>query len=214
MKFFLDTANLEQIKTVNSWGLLDGITTNPSLISKEDGEFKDIIEQICNIVDGPISAEVMSENYDGMLKEAHELSEIHTNVVIKLPFTQDGVKATKTLSDEGIGVNLTLVFNPIQALIGGRAGAKFISPFVGRLDDISTTGMNLVADIVQIYNNYGIDTEIIVASIRSPMHIYESALLGADICTIPFAVMQKLFNHPLTDIGIERFKKDWGDRQI
>jgi transaldolase len=209
MKFFLDTANIEEIKTVAEWGILDGVTTNPSLIAKEKGEFEEILREIACIVDGPISAEVLAEDTSGMIKEAQILASIHPNIVVKIPFTKDGVRATKTLFGMEISVNMTLIFSPIQALIAGRAGAKYVSPFVGRLDDIATDGMSLVSDIVQIYDNYNINTEIIVASIRHPMHIYTAAMMGADIATIPFAVMEKLFYHPLTEIGIERFKRDW-----
>ena len=212
MKFFLDTANIDEIKQAHSWGLVDGITTNPSLIAKEQGEFKDIIKNISEIVDGPISAEALSDDWEDMCKEGRELAKIHKNIVIKLPFTKDGVKATQILASEGIKVNVTLVFDAIQALIAGKAGAAFVSPFVGRLDDIASNGMNVVSDSLDIFDNYGIQTEIIVASIRSPMHILESAVMGADIATIPFNVMGKLFYHPLTDIGIERFKKDFAKK--
>ncbi len=209
VKFFIDTANIDEIKEASSMGVVDGVTTNPTLISKEGGDFKDIIKQICNVVDGPISAEVISVEYRGMVDEAIELAKIHKNIVIKIPMTVDGIKAVKTLSKEGIKTNVTLVFSSLQALMAAKAGATYVSPFVGRLDDLSQEGMELVSQIVQIYTNYGYDTEIIVASIRSPMHVMESALIGAHICTIPFNVLSKLCGHPLTDKGLAAFLKDW-----
>ena len=209
MKFFIDTANIEQIREANSWGVLDGVTTNPSLAARENGSYKAILEEIADIVDGSISAEVISQDYEGMMKEAHELIEISDRIAVKIPLTKVGLKAIKSLSDEGVDVNTTLIFSPMQALLAAKAGASFVSPFVGRLDDISSMGMKVVQDIRTIFDNYGFDTEIIVASIRHPMHVYEAAMIGADIATVPFNVLEKLFNHPLTDIGIERFLSDW-----
>ena len=209
MKFFIDTANIEQIREANSWGVLDGVTTNPSLAAREKGSYKDILEEIADIVDGSISAEVIAQDYDGMMKEAHQLIEISDRIAVKIPLTKLGLKVIKSLSDEGVDVNTTLIFSPMQALLAAKAGASFVSPFVGRLDDISSMGMKVVQDIRTIFDNYGFDTEIIVASIRHPMHVYEAAMIGADIATIPFNVLEKLFNHPLTDIGIERFLSDW-----
>ncbi len=209
MKFFIDTANIEQIKEAASLGVLDGVTTNPTLISKEEGEPREIYRTICEIVDGPVSAEVVALDTEGMLKEARELAAIHSNIVVKIPMTKEGLKAVKVLNSEGIRTNVTLIFSPIQALLAARAGATFVSPFVGRLDDIATPGMALVEQIKQIFDNYMIETEIIVASIRHPMHVVEAALYGADIATIPYAVIEKMIKHPLTDIGIERFLADW-----
>lgn len=209
MKFFIDTANIDEIKEANSMGMVDGVTTNPSLIAKEDGNFEDIIKKICEIVDGPISAEVISLDVDGMIKEARELAKIHTNIAVKIPMTVDGLKATRTLSNEGIKTNVTLVFSPLQALMAAKAGATFVSPFIGRLDDLSQDGLVLVEQIVEIYNNYAFDTEIIVASVRNPLHVLESAMMGADIATIPFNVLKKLAAHPMTDKGIQAFLDDW-----
>lgn len=209
MKFFIDTANVEEIKKANNLGLLDGVTTNPTLISREGREFRELIEEICSIVDGPVNAEVISTDSDGMVKEAKELAKIADNIVIKIPLIEDGLKAVKRLTSEGIKTNVTLCFSPIQALMAAKAGASFVSPFVGRLDDISTHGMKLIEQIVTIYENYGFETEIIVASIRNPIHVLEAALMGADIATIPYKVMEQLIKHPLTDIGLERFLKDW-----
>jgi transaldolase len=209
MKFFIDTANVDEIKKAASLGLLDGVTTNPTLISKENREPKELLKEICSVVDGPVSAEVISTDYEGMLKEAHDLIKIADNIVIKLPMIEDGVKACKSLSAEGIKVNMTLVFHPVQAIFAAKAGAAFVSPFVGRLDDISTDGMALIQDIVTIYENYMFETEILVASVRHPMHVVEAAKMGADVCTIPYNVIQKLIKHPLTDIGLERFLSDY-----
>lgn len=209
MKFFIDTANIAEIKEAADLGVLDGVTTNPSLISKVDGKFEDIIKQICEIVNGPVSAEVVSLDYKGMVAEAIPLSKIHENVVIKVPMTMDGVKAVKHLESEGIRTNVTLTFNANQALIAAKAGASFVSPFVGRIDDSSHFGMDLVRDIMTIYTNYGFSTEVIVASIRSTLHVLEAGMAGAHIATIPFKVIQQLIKHPLTDIGIERFLADW-----
>lgn len=209
MKFFIDTANIEEIKAANDMGVLDGVTTNPSLISKEDGKFEDIIVEICNIVDGPVSAEVTATDAEGMVREGLALAKLHDNVVVKIPCTLDGLKATKRLSQEGIRVNMTLVFSPSQALLTAKAGAAYCSPFVGRLDDISQVGMDLIEQIVTIYSNYGYTTEVLVASIRNPLHVVESAMMGADVATIPFKVISQLIKHPLTDIGLANFLKDW-----
>jgi transaldolase len=209
MKFFIDTANIEEIKEANAMGMVDGVTTNPSLIAKEGGDFKEIITEICSIVDGPISAEVISLETEGMVSEARDLAKIHDNIVIKIPMTVDGLKAVRILSAEGIKTNVTLIFSPLQALMAAKAGASYVSPFVGRLDDLSQVGMELVEQIVEMYANYAFDTEIIVASVRNPLHVLDSALMGADIATIPFSVLSKLASHPLTDKGIKAFLDDW-----
>ncbi len=209
MKFFIDTANIEEIREAASLGVLDGVTTNPTLISKEDGKPEDILRQICELVDGPISAEVVSLDWEGMVREGREVAKIHKNIVVKIPITKDGLKAVKALADENIRTNVTLIFTPMQALLAARAGASFISPFVGRLDDISTEGMEMVGRIVDIFDNFDIDTEIIVASVRNPLHVETAAILGADIATIPFKVIEQLTKHPLTDKGIDQFLKDW-----
>ncbi len=209
MKFFLDTANVEEIKKYAELGLVDGVTTNPTLVAKEGRDFYEVVKEICQIVDGPVSAEVISTDAEGMVKEARELAKLADNIVIKIPMTKDGMKAVKILSAEGIKTNVTLVFSPLQALLAAKAGATYVSPFVGRLDDIGHVGMKLIEDVVKIYKNYNIKTEVIVASVRHPWHVLEAAKIGADIATIPPAVMDKLFNHPLTDIGLERFLKDW-----
>jgi transaldolase len=209
MKFFIDTANIDEIKEAHSMGMVDGVTTNPSLIAKEGRDFEDIIKEICQIVDGPISAEVISTDTEGMIKEARHLAKIHDNIVVKIPLIVDGLKATRRLSEEGIKTNVTLAFSPLQALMAAKAGATYISPFIGRLDDLSQEGLLLVEQIVEIYNNYAFDTEIIVASIRNPLHVLESALMGADIATIPFSVLGKLAAHPMTDKGLKAFLDDW-----
>ena len=209
MKLFIDTANLEEIRKAQSWGLLDGVTTNPTLLSKEKGNFKEILLKICQTVNGPVSGEVVSLDAEGMVREAEDLAALHKNMVIKVPITLEGLKAIKILSEKGIRTNTTLIFSPLQAILAAKAGATFISPFVGRLDDIHQVGMELVQQIKTIYDNYGIRTEIIVASIRNPLHIVEAALIGADICTIPFNVMEKMVKHPLTDKGITQFLEDW-----
>ncbi len=209
MKFFIDTANLAQIREAAELGILDGVTTNPSLLSKEPGDPYENLKEICRIVPGPVSGEVIATDVRGMLEEARNLSKIAENIVIKLPMTRDGIKACRALSVEGVKVNLTLVFSPTQALLAAKAGATFVSPFVGRLDDISSDGMQLIGQIVQIYNNYQFDTEVLVASARHPMHVAEAALYGADIVTMPFDVINKLFSHPLTDMGLDKFLKDW-----
>jgi transaldolase len=209
MKFFIDTANVDEIREANEMGMVDGVTTNPSLIAKEGRDFKQIINEICEIVDGPISAEAVSLDAEGMIAEARDLAKIHKNIVVKIPMTIEGMKAVRTLAGEGIRTNVTLVFSPLQALMAAKAGASYVSPFVGRLDDLSQEGMDLVEQIVSIYENYGYQTEVIVASIRNPLHVLESALIGADISTIPFSVLKKLAAHPLTDKGIEAFLNDW-----
>jgi transaldolase len=209
MKFFIDTANIEEIMKANDLGLLDGVTTNPTLVSREGREFKDLIKEICSIVDGPVNAEVVSTDAEGMLKEARELAKLAENIVVKIPLIKEGLKAVKVLSAEGIRTNVTLCFSPIQALMAAKAGAAYISPFVGRLDDISQRGMELVEQIVTIYDNYGFQTEVIVASIRNPVHVLEAALMGADISTVPYKVMEQLIKHPLTNIGLESFLADW-----
>lgn len=209
MKFFIDTANVEEIKEVASWGILDGVTTNPSLIAKEGRVFEEVIREIAEIVDGPISAEVISLEAEGMVEEAIPLTRIHKNIVIKIPMTTEGLKACKKLSAMGIKTNVTLVFSALQALMAAKAGATYVSPFLGRLDDIGSDGMILIQDIVEIFNNYGLDTEIIAASIRHTIHVHNGALAGAHICTIPYKVFKQMPMHPLTDAGIERFLKDW-----
>jgi len=209
MKFFLDTANLNEIREVQGWGILDGVTTNPTLVSKESGKFDDLIREICAIVPGPVSAEAVSMRSDEIVPEARRLAALAPNVVVKIPIGPEGLKATKVLAAEKIGVNMTLVFSASQALLAAKAGARFVSPFIGRLDDVSEDGMALVEEITTIFENYRIETEVIVASIRHPRHVVEAALLGADIATIPYSVMTKLIHHPLTDVGIERFLSDW-----
>ncbi len=209
MEFFIDTANLAEIKMASELGLVDGVTTNPSLIAKEKCDFKERIKAICDIVDGPVSAEVVSIQTQQMVEEARELASIAPNVVIKIPMITEGLKATKILAQEGIKVNMTLIFSPLQALLAAKAGAYFVSPFVGRLDDISHRGMDLVRDIVDIFENYAFDTKVIVASIRNPIHVLEAALIGADIATIPYKVIAQLAKHPLTDQGLEKFMADW-----
>ena len=209
MKFFIDTANIEEIKEASRMGMVDGVTTNPSLIAKEGHDFKEIITEICEIVDGPISAEVISLEADGMVAEARELAQIHKNIVVKIPMTVDGLKATRVLSEEGIKTNVTLIFSPLQALMAAKAGATYVSPFVGRIDDLSSDGLVLIEQIVEIFTNYAYETEVIVASVRNPLHVMESAMLGADVATIPFNVLSKLAAHPLTDKGIKAFMDDW-----
>jgi transaldolase len=209
MKFFIDTANIDEIKEAAALGVLDGVTTNPSLVSKEGKDFRKLLDEILRIVDGPVSAEVIATDYDGIVKEGKELASIHKNIVVKIPLIKEGLKACKTLTGEGIKVNVTLCFSPNQAILAAKAGATYVSPFVGRLDDISTSGMDLISQIVQIYKNYNYKTQVLVASVRHPLHVVESALIGADVCTIPFDVIKKMFNHPLTDIGLEKFLSDW-----
>ena len=209
MKFFIDTADVNEIREAHSLGLVDGVTTNPSLIAKSGRKFEDVIKEIVGIVDGPISAEVISLQHDGMIKEALELAKIHSNIVIKLPMCPEGLKATKTLTEKGIKTNVTLIFTAMQALLAAKAGATYVSPFVGRLDDISQNGMGIIEEIRTIFDNYGYNAEIIVASIRNPIHVLDSALIGADVATIPYSVMMQLSKHPLTDAGIKKFLEDW-----
>lgn len=207
MKLYIDTANVSEIREM-AW-LVDGVTTNPSLVAKENRPFAEVIAQICGIVNGPISAEATALDAEGMIAQARELSKIHENVVIKIPMTQDGMKAVKALSAEGIRTNVTLVFSANQALVAAKCGAAFVSPFVGRIDDVGGDGMGLVSEILEVFAAYGFDTEVIVASVRHPRHVLDAALLGAHIATVPYAVLKKLFDHPLTDVGVERFLKDW-----
>ncbi len=209
MKFFLDTANIDEIKQGVGWGLVDGVTTNPSLVVKEGVDFHTRVKEICAVVNGSVSAEVTAVDFDGMMKEGHVLAKLHPNVTVKVPLIPEGIKACKALSSEGIKVNVTLCFSPSQALIAAKAGATYISPFVGRLDDVSQDGMALIKDIVQIYKNYGFTTQILAASLRHPMHVVQSALAGAHVGTMPIGVMKMLFNHPLTDIGLKKFLADW-----
>lgn len=213
MKFFIDTANIDEIREAASLGLLDGVTTNPSLVAKEKKDFRKLLEEICSIVDGPISAEVLSLEFNGIMKEARDLASIHKNIVVKIPLIKDGLKAVKALGGEGIRSNVTLCFSANQALMAAKAGAYFISPFIGRLDDVGQNGMDLIGQIVTIYRNYGYTTEVLVASVRHPMHVIEAAMIGADICTMPLKVIDQLIKHPLTDIGIERFLSDWKKTQ-
>jgi transaldolase len=209
MKFFIDTANLNEIREANAMGILDGVTTNPSLIAKEGRPFKQTILEICNVVDGPVSVEVVAVEANGMLREADEFATWHKNVVVKLPTTKEGLKACKTLTGKGIRTNLTLCFSPNQALMVAKAGATYVSPFVGRLDDISHVGMDLVRQIIQIYNNYGYKTQVLAASLRHPLHVVEAATAGAHVATIPFKVLDQMIKHPLTDKGLDAFLKDW-----
>lgn len=209
MQIFLDTANLDQIKEAASWGILDGVTTNPTLISRENLRFEDLIRKICKIVPGPVSVESVSAQAGDIIKEARKLSKLAENVVVKVPICIEGLKAIRALCREGIKVNTTLIFSPNQALLAAKAGARYVSPFVGRLDDITHEGLDLVDQIVTIFNNYGFETEVIVASVRHPLHVLEAALMGADIATLPFATLEKMVKHPLTDIGMEKFLSDW-----
>ncbi len=209
MKFFIDSANLDEIREANDLGVLDGVTTNPSLIAKSGADFHTRVKEICAIVEGPVSAEVVSTDFAGMMREAHELAALHDNVVVKVPLIKEGLRVVKALSGEGIRTNVTLCFSAAQALLAAKAGASFISPFVGRLDDIATPGMQLIEEIVEIYSNYAFETEVLVASVRSPMHIIEAARMGAHVATIPFSVIEQLVKHPLTDIGLEKFLADW-----
>ncbi len=209
MKIFLDTANLNQIREAVSWGILDGVTTNPTLISKEKTDFEALIKEICDVVQGPVSVECVSTKAEEIIEEARKLAKLAENVVIKIPICVEGLKATRVIASEGIKVNITLVFSPNQALLAAKAGAKYVSPFIGRLDDISHTGMELVDMTVTIFENYDFETEIIVASIRHPLHVVEAALVGAHIATVPFEVLEKMVRHPLTDIGMDKFLRDW-----
>jgi transaldolase len=213
MKLFIDSGNLKEIEALVPLGIIDGITTNPSLLAKEGGDYRAILKKICEIVKGPTSAEVVATDVEGMLREGRELAKIDQHIVVKVPFTRAGVQACKTLSSEGTRVNVTLIFTAAQALLAAKVGATFVSPFVGRLDDIATSGMNLISEIVEIFENFDFSTEVLVASTRGPMHIVEAARLGADICTCPAPVIDALFKHPLTDIGLERFLKDWEKAQ-
>ncbi|MDI6740236.1 MAG: fructose-6-phosphate aldolase [Candidatus Edwardsbacteria bacterium] len=209
MKLFIDTANVAEIKEAASWGIIDGVTTNPSLIAKEGRDFKEVVKEICAIVDGPVSAEVLSQDAAGMLKEADPLIAIHKNIAIKIPMTLEGLKATKSLSKRGVKTHVTLIFSANQALLAAKAGATFISPFVGRLDDVSEYGTDLIADIMEIYENYKFKTEVLAASIRNPLHVLDCARAGAHICTVPLSVLKQLAQHPLTDLGIKKFLDDW-----
>jgi len=213
MKIFIDTGNLKEIEALVPLGIIDGVTTNPSLMAKEGGDPKQILKKICDLVQGPVSGEVVATDYEGMVREGRDLAQISEHIVVKVPFTQSGVRACKTLSSEGLRVNVTLVFSPTQALIAAKVGATFVSPFVGRLDDIATSGMDLIEQIVEIYDNYDYTTEVLVASVRGPQHIVEAARMGADVCTCPAKVIEQMFNHPLTDSGLERFLKDWEKAQ-
>ncbi|MDP3789619.1 MAG: fructose-6-phosphate aldolase [Candidatus Omnitrophota bacterium] len=209
MKIFIDTANIREIKEANDLGIIDGVTTNPTLVAREGKDFSSLIKEICSVVDGPISAEVIGLKCDEMLKEARTLSKMHKNIVIKIPLIQEGLKATRLLSKEGIKTNVTLCFSATQALLAAKAGATYVSPFIGRFDDISHEGMDIIRDIKTIYSNYNFPTKIIVASIRHPLHVLEAAKIGADIATVPYETLMKLIRHPLTDIGIDRFLSDW-----
>lgn len=209
MKLFIDTANVNEIREIANWGVVDGVTTNPSLIAKEKRDFKEVVTEITGIVDGPISAEVVSLKHDEMVEEAKEFAKIHKNIIIKVPMTEEGLIAVKELHAMGIKTNVTLVFTSTQALLAAKAGASYVSPFLGRLDDISTDGLNLIEEIMDIFDNYDYDTEVIAASVRHPMHVVECARLGCDIATVPYKVFKQMLHHPLTDSGIERFLKDW-----
>lgn len=209
MLIFLDTANLDEIKQGVEWGIVDGVTTNPTLIAKEGADFETRIKEICEIVQGPVSAEVISLKFEEMVEEARKLASIDEHVVVKIPMTPDGIKAVKVLAAEGIKTNVTLVFSPNQALIAAKAGATYVSPFIGRIDDNGNDGVRLLEEIMQIYANYGFDTQVIAASVRHPMHVAQAAMIGVDIATVPFDVLKKMFMHPLTDIGIKRFLEDW-----
>lgn len=209
MKFFIDTANVNEIKEAHSLGVIDGVTTNPSLVSREKRPLLEVVKEICAIVDGPVNVEAVSLKAEEIIPEARQLSKIHKNIVVKIPMIKEGLKAVNVLSKEGVKTNLTLCFSPSQAILAAKAGAMYVSPFIGRLDDISYVGMDLIREIRQIYTNYGIKTQIIVASIRNPLHVVDAAKAGADIATIPFAVIESLIKHPLTDIGLEKFLKDW-----
>ena len=213
MKIFADTGSIKEIEAIAALGILDGVTTNPSLLAKEAGDFKENLKKICGIVKGPVSGEVTATDFAGMMREGHDIAKIDSHMVVKVPLTRDGVKACKALSGEGIPVNVTLVFSAAQAILAAKAGATFVSPFVGRLDDISSSGMDLIRDIVAIYDNYEFTTEVLVASCRHPMHIVEAARIGADICTCPVSVIEAMYNHPLTTIGLEKFLKDWEKSQ-
>ena len=213
MKLFVDTGNVKEIQDLAALGIIDGVTTNPSLLAKESGDYRQFLKKICDIVQGPVSAEVVATNAAGMVREGRDLASIDEHIVVKVPFTKDGVKACKTLSDEGLRVNVTLIFSATQAWLAAKVGASYVSPFVGRLDDVGTTGMNLVQEIVDIFENYEFATEVLVASVRNPIHIIEAGRMGADVATCPPAVIEQCFKHPLTDIGLEKFLKDWEKAQ-
>jgi len=213
MKIFVDTGSIKDIQTIADLGILDGVTTNPTLLAKEPGDFRQNWKKICDIVKGPVSGEVTATDFAGMMREGHDIASVDAHMVVKVPLTRDGIKACKALSGEGIKVNVTLCFSPAQALLAAKAGATYISPFVGRLDDVGTNGMELIREIVQIYDNYDFRTEVLVASCRHPMHVVEAARLGADVATCPPAVIDALYNHPLTNIGLEKFLKDWEKAQ-
>jgi len=209
MQIFIDTANLKEIREAQAMGILDGVTTNPSLISKEQGDYRDILKEICSVVKGPVSAEVVKLRFEEMVEEGRALAKIADNIIVKVPINWEGLKVIRKLSSEGIRINVTLIFSPTQALLSAKAGASFVSPFIGRLDDIAQEGMDLIDQIVSIYDNYDIETEVLAASIRHPVHVVQAALAGADIVTLPYSVLDKLLNHPLTDLGAEKFRKDW-----
>ena len=213
MKLFIDTGNIAEIQTLADIGIIDGVTTNPSLLAKEPGDYRENLKKICDIVQGPVSGEVTATDFAGMIRQGHDIAAIHEHMIVKVPLTRDGIKACKAMSGEGIRVNVTLCFSAAQALLAAKAGATFVSPFVGRLDDIATSGMDLIREIVQIYDNYEFTTQVLVASCRHPIHVVESARMGADVATCPPAVIDQLFNHPLTSIGLEKFLKDWEKAQ-
>lgn len=209
MKFFLDTADINEIREGATLGVVDGVTTNPSLIAKTGRPVEDVAREICSVVDGPLSLEVLSATAEEMIEEGQKLAAIHPNVVVKIPMIREGLKALKGLSTKGIAVNVTLVFSPLQALLAAKNGAAYVSPFIGRLDDISADGMNLISDIIEVYDAYGFETEVLIASVRNPMHVLEAAKMGADVATVPLAVLEQMLKHPLTDIGLEKFMADW-----
>jgi transaldolase len=213
MKLFVDTGNLKEIEALAAIGILDGVTTNPSLLAKESGDYRQLLKQICQTVKGPVSAEVVATDTAGMIREGRDLATIDEHIVVKVPFTKDGVRACRTLSSEGLRVNVTLIFSTTQAWLAAKTGATYVSPFVGRLDDVGTTGMNLIREIVDVFDNFEYATEVLVASVRNPIHVVEAARMGADVVTVPAAVIEQLFKHPLTDIGLERFLKDWEKAQ-
>ena len=209
MKFFIDTADIREVREAAAMGLVDGVTTNPSLVSKTGKKFREVLLEICDVVKGPVSAEVVATNYDGMMKEAREYAALRPNIVVKIPMLAEGMKAVRSCADEGIKTNVTLCFSACQALLAAKAGATYISPFVGRLDDVSTDGMQLIGEIVEIYDNYGFDTQVLVASVRHPMHVHQAARIGAHVATCPLAVLLQLCKHPLTDVGLAKFLADW-----
>ena len=213
MKLFVDTGSIKDIESIAALGILDGVTTNPSLLAKEPGDYRENLKRICQIVKGPTSAEVVAKDFEGMMREGRDLAGLDEHIVVKVPFTKEGVKACKTLASSGIRVNVTLIFSATQAWLAAKAGASYVSPFVGRLDDVGTTGMNLVREIVDIFDNFEFSTEVLVASVRNPIHVVEAARMGADVVTVPVAVIEQCFKHPLTDIGLERFLKDWEKAQ-